>query len=190
VEIATCGSTPDGVSLSVDPVKDMAGLMGNGSFLLAGQFGPYVLASVPIEDVNFPDDQSRDQFEHLVRRQVCAYALTCVAGDAAQEMAEHLLDDGIGAETGEPAKSATDALREPHSDEDHLAVLVEKVSDKHIVEGFISWAYDKAARVVEANWEAIEALATALEERRRLDRDDLNEILPQGLWRSELKQAA
>jgi hypothetical protein len=27
--------------------------------------------------------------------------------------------------------------------------------------GFISWMYDKAARLVEANWEAIEALAAA-----------------------------
>jgi hypothetical protein len=50
--------------------------------------------------------------------------------------------------------------------------------------------YDKAARLVEANWEAIEALAAALEERRELNRNDLDEILSAALRKSEMLQAA
>jgi hypothetical protein len=181
-ELATAGSTPDGVSLAVDPTQDMIGLTHNGSFLLAGQFGPYVLASLPIDDVNFPDGESREQFERLVRHQIHVYAVICAAGDAAQELAERLNDDDTHTDTC-PHQT-------PHRDQRHLETLVEKVSNKDNVMGFISWVYDKAARLVEANWEAIEALAAALEERRELNRHDLDEILSPALRKSEMQRAA
>jgi hypothetical protein len=168
--------------------------MASGSFLLAGQFGPDVLASLPIEDVTFPDEQSRVQFERLVRRQTHVYAITCAAGDVAQVRAKQRLEDppdvydcgGCG-----PARLVGDAqLRSTCSDEEHLATLVKKVSDKGNAEGFMAWVYDKAARLVQSNWDAIEGLAAVLEERRELDRDDLYAILPRALWNSEVPQAA
>jgi hypothetical protein len=141
--------------------------------------------------VNFPDGESREQFERLVRHQIHVYAVICAAGDAAQERAERLNDDAIHPHTCELANMDLDPPHQaPHRDQRHLETLVEKVSNRDNVVGFISWVYDKAARLVEANWEAIEALAAALEERRELNRHDLDEILSPALRKSEMQQAA
>jgi hypothetical protein len=159
----------------------MAELMTNGSFLLACQFGPYVMANVPIDGLNFPDDESRTQFERLVRCQVRIYALTCAAGDVAEETARRrphgAVDRAVVGGSGSVSSIKDVRQLNPPSGKQRLAMLLDKVSDRDNVEGFLSWVYDKATRLVDANWDAIEALAAVLEERRELDRDDLDAIV-------------
>jgi hypothetical protein len=194
-QVLTTDSKPDWVRLPVDPTQDMAGLMTNGPFLLACQFGPYVLASVPIEGVNFPDDESRTQFERLVRSEVRLYALTCAAGDVAQEMARWRRDGlagGVDDSEWAPASSVMDARQlNRRSGKQRLAMLLDKVSDRDNVEGFLAWVYDKATRLVDANWDAIEALAQVLDERREPDADDLDAIVEEtAAWASSVQRAA
>jgi hypothetical protein len=186
-QVTATNSKPDCERLPVHPMEEMAGLMTNNSFLLASQFGPYVLANVPIEGVNFPDDESRAEFERLVRCQVRLYALTCAAGDVAQETARRRPHGPAGHVSGGLASvsSIMDARHlNAHSGRQRLAMLLDKVSDSDNVEGFISWVYDKATRLVDANWDAIEALAALLEERRELDRGDLDAIVAEAAWLS------
>ena len=194
-QVITTDSKPDWVRLPVYPTRDMAGPMTVGPFLLACQFGPYVLASVPIEGVNFPDDESRAQFERLVRSEVRLYALTCAAGDVAQEMARWRRDglaDRVDDSGWASASSVMDARSlNRRSGKQRLAMLLDKVSDRDNVEGFLDWVYDKATRLVDANWDAIEALAEVLDERPEPDGDDLDAIVAEtAAWASSVQRAA
>jgi len=169
-EIAIAGSTPDAVHLKDDQDDEShAGRTIGRSFL--------GVRSVPMDGAT--PNLNADNAAYAAG-QAAAYGAVLAAGRVAHDMAfDWRLDPGEFACEVLDWDSCSYAA---DSDEAMIAALVKDLSPG-AAEAWVQDRYGQAQRAV-AHWDHVRAVAAALVERRALDRDDIFDLIPQGVWGS------
>lgn len=172
VEVAVAGSYPDFVYLSDDPTADHAGRTVGRSFIVTRTLIDAVNAGhVTIQPPPPGTSMPALDLAAMVKRQRHQFAAVLLAGDLARELA---LDYRV--DVSEIVCEVEDGEVDSGTDVDQLRALVADLSPAD-AETVIEDAAQAALVALRARWDDVRTVAAALVARRRLDREDLFDLL-------------